>query len=118
MMGGEGDRGLIPRICANLFSKMVEGTKYRVEVSYLEIYNERVKDLLQNDSFLAGKSFGISDLVLYSHLKQIPNKKLSKEFLSWMTKCDVFLSAPEKSQNGQNKTETSGDKRDELFTFF
>ena len=50
MMGGEGDRGLIPRICANLFSKMVEGTKYRVEVSYLEIYNERVKDLLQKGS--------------------------------------------------------------------
>ena len=81
-------------------------------------FDKSVKDLLQNDSFLAGKSFGISDLVLYSHLKQIPNKKLSKEFLSWMTKCDVFLSAPEKSQNGQNKTETSGDKRDELFTFF
>ena len=50
MMGGEGDRGLIPRICSNLFSKMVEGTKYRVEVSYLEIYNERVKDLLQKGS--------------------------------------------------------------------
>ena len=50
MMGSEGDRGLIPRICETLFQKMVEGTKYRVEVSYLEIYNERVKDLLQKGS--------------------------------------------------------------------
>jgi len=50
MMGSEADRGLIPRICETLFQKMVEETKYRVEVSYLEIYNERVKDLLQKGS--------------------------------------------------------------------
>lgn len=50
MMGNEADRGLIPRICETLFQKMVEGTKYRVEVSYLEIYNERVKDLLAKNS--------------------------------------------------------------------
>ena len=50
MMGSEGDRGLIPRICETMFERMVEGTKYRVEVSYLEIYNERVKDLLQKNS--------------------------------------------------------------------
>ena len=50
MMGSEGDRGLIPRICETLFQKMVEGTKYRVEVSYLEIYNEKVKDLLKKGS--------------------------------------------------------------------
>lgn len=44
------DRGLIPRICSALFKKMDEGkaveTTYRTEVSYLEIYNERVRDLL------------------------------------------------------------------------
>lgn len=50
MMGSEADRGLIPRICETMFKRMVEGTKYRVEVSYLEIYNERVKDLLQKNS--------------------------------------------------------------------
>ena len=50
MMGSEADRGLIPRICESMFERMVEGTKYRVEVSYLEIYNERVKDLLQKNS--------------------------------------------------------------------
>ena len=56
MMGSENDRGLIPRICESMFLKMVEGrskvegTTYKVEVSYLEIYNERVKDLLKKNS--------------------------------------------------------------------
>jgi len=50
MMGTEKDRGLIPRICETMFQRMStgkeEGTSYRTEVSYLEIYNEKVKDLL------------------------------------------------------------------------
>ena len=50
MMGSEHDRGLIPRICESMFLKMAEGTTYKVEVSYLEIYNERVKDLLKKNS--------------------------------------------------------------------
>ncbi|TRY79865.1 hypothetical protein TCAL_06049 [Tigriopus californicus] len=56
MMGSEEeDRGLIPRICKALFDKMnastaqQSGSTFRTEVSYLEIYNERVKDLLQRD---------------------------------------------------------------------
>ncbi|XP_069942470.1 kinesin-like protein Klp98A isoform X2 [Cherax quadricarinatus] len=51
MMGSQVNPGLIPRICEALFSSMAEGreagTTYKVEVSYLEIYNERVKDLLR-----------------------------------------------------------------------
>ena len=47
-------RGLIPRICETMFHRMSagkeEGTSYRTEVSYLEIYNERVKDLLKKNS--------------------------------------------------------------------
>ncbi|XP_061173499.1 kinesin-like protein KIF16B [Saccostrea echinata] len=51
MMGNPGDQGLIPRICENLFSKMTdEDTNYRTEVSYLEIYNEKVRDLLKQQS--------------------------------------------------------------------
>ena len=50
VMGSEHDRGLIPRICESMFLKMAEGTTYKVEVSYLEIYNERVKDLLTKNS--------------------------------------------------------------------
>ena len=33
-----------------MFHEMKEGTTYKVEVSYLEIYNERVKDLLKKNS--------------------------------------------------------------------
>lgn len=48
---GTGDNpGLIPRICSELFARMrvgqESGTGYKTNASYLEIYNERVKDLL------------------------------------------------------------------------
>ncbi|KAJ1523618.1 hypothetical protein ONE63_001461 [Megalurothrips usitatus] len=53
MMGAPESIGLIPRICQTLFRRQQEnvahsGVKYtyRTEVSYLEIYNERVRDLL------------------------------------------------------------------------
>jgi kinesin family member 16B len=40
----------VPRICKSLFNRMKvgqeEGTGYKTQVSYLEIYNERVRDLL------------------------------------------------------------------------
>ncbi|XP_067297025.1 kinesin-like protein KIF16B isoform X5 [Pseudorasbora parva] len=52
MMGIPGDLGLIPRICEGLFSRISGMTRrdeasFRTEVSYLEIYNERVRDLLR-----------------------------------------------------------------------
>lgn len=52
MMGhNKGDKGLIPRICENLFEEISEkslrGVSFHTEVSYLEIYNERVQDLLR-----------------------------------------------------------------------
>ncbi|CAG9861907.1 unnamed protein product [Phyllotreta striolata] len=51
MMGSPENEGLIPRICKALFDKMAEnsklGTTHRVQVSYLEIYQERVVDLLK-----------------------------------------------------------------------
>ncbi|XP_017750981.1 PREDICTED: kinesin-like protein KIF16B [Rhinopithecus bieti] len=55
MMGNSGDSGLIPRICEGLFSRINETTRwdeasFRTEVSYLEIYNERVRDLLRRKS--------------------------------------------------------------------
>ncbi|XP_024884636.1 kinesin-like protein unc-104 isoform X15 [Temnothorax curvispinosus] len=52
MMGKqeEGQEGIIPQICKDLFSKISytsnERLKYSVEVSYMEIYCERVRDLL------------------------------------------------------------------------
>ncbi|KAK3094106.1 hypothetical protein FSP39_024188, partial [Pinctada imbricata] len=51
MMGNTEDVGLIPRICEGLFSHvddfMGEKVTFRLDVSYFEIYNERVRDLLR-----------------------------------------------------------------------
>lgn len=51
MMGSPDNQGLIPRICKALFERMSadskKGTTHRVHVSYLEIYQERVADLLR-----------------------------------------------------------------------
>lgn len=50
MMGSAEQPGLIPRLCSTLFSRTVqeaqEGESFAVEVSYMEIYNEKVRDLL------------------------------------------------------------------------
>ena len=50
MMGTVEQRGIIPRLCDALFDHIqLTGsaeTSYKVEVSYMEIYNERVRDLL------------------------------------------------------------------------
>ena len=51
MMGYGEEAGVIPRICRNMFERITDiqqdpNLKYTVEVSYLEIYNERVRDLL------------------------------------------------------------------------
>ncbi|RXN32237.1 kinesin KIF13B [Labeo rohita] len=50
MMGAAEQPGLIPRLCSSLFERTVkeqrEGESFTVEVSYMEIYNEKVRDLL------------------------------------------------------------------------
>ncbi|CAG8552603.1 7639_t:CDS:10 [Ambispora leptoticha] len=50
MMGYGEDKGIIPLTCCELFNRITRNTdpnvKYQVEVSYIEIYNERVRDLL------------------------------------------------------------------------
>uniref|UniRef100_A0A8D1AB20 Kinesin family member 13A n=1 Tax=Sus scrofa TaxID=9823 RepID=A0A8D1AB20_PIG len=50
MMGSAEQRGLIPRLCCALFQRISleqnESQTFKVEVSYMEIYNEKVRDLL------------------------------------------------------------------------
>ncbi|ORY91101.1 hypothetical protein BCR43DRAFT_558842 [Syncephalastrum racemosum] len=50
MMGYGEDHGIIPRTCDELFERIKQNNdpnlQYRVEVSYIEIYNEKVRDLL------------------------------------------------------------------------
>ncbi|XP_041488628.1 kinesin-like protein KIF13A isoform X6 [Microtus oregoni] len=50
MMGHAEQLGLIPRLCCALFKRISleqnESQTFKVEVSYMEIYNEKVRDLL------------------------------------------------------------------------
>ncbi|XP_076464871.1 uncharacterized protein LOC143296707 isoform X2 [Babylonia areolata] len=54
MMGHPGEVGLTPRICEGLFGYVdecqEENSTFRVQISYMEIYNERVRDLLNSSS--------------------------------------------------------------------
>ncbi|KAL8611043.1 hypothetical protein ACOMHN_042659 [Nucella lapillus] len=51
MMGAQDNPGLIPRFCEELFTRMDDpSATYRTQVSYLEIYNEMVRDLLKYSS--------------------------------------------------------------------
>lgn len=49
-MGYGEDKGIIPRTCLELFERVTDLStdtyKFQVEVSYIEIYNEKVRDLL------------------------------------------------------------------------
>ncbi|KAL6477894.1 hypothetical protein MHYP_G00137290 [Metynnis hypsauchen] len=52
MMGTPDSTGLTPRICQGLFQSDMDspdGQNCRVEISFLEIYNERVRDLLRGN---------------------------------------------------------------------
>ncbi|XP_024082800.1 kinesin-like protein KIF13A isoform X2 [Cimex lectularius] len=50
MMGNHESKGIIPRLCDSLFDRIAKcqssEQSYKVEVSYMEIYNEKVHDLL------------------------------------------------------------------------
>ncbi|NXN11984.1 KIF14 protein, partial [Indicator maculatus] len=51
MMGFDEDRGIIPRLCEDLFSQIAQKDKqqvvlYHLEMSFFEVYNEKVHDLL------------------------------------------------------------------------
>ncbi|KAF4654959.1 hypothetical protein FOZ61_007856 [Perkinsus olseni] len=57
MMGRDGDDGIIPRIVESLFDTMQHDTtgETKVWVSYLEIYNERIQDLLSAGGVAEGE---------------------------------------------------------------
>ncbi|XP_052059373.1 kinesin-like protein KIF16B [Mytilus californianus] len=80
MMGNPDDLGLIPRICQELFCRMREDdTNYRIEVSYMEIYNEKVRDLLKQSS----NSKTVHNLRVREHPKDGPYvQDLSKHIVN------------------------------------
>ena len=93
MMGNQPTSvGLIPRICEGLFSKMRQDQgnhriSYRTEVSYLEIYNERVRDLLRPPV----KGHTVHSLRVREHPKEGPYVQgwfFSYLFMLWL---EIFL---------------------------
>ncbi|NWT52124.1 KIF14 protein, partial [Erythrocercus mccallii] len=50
MMGFDEDRGIIPRLCEDLFNQIAqmdeEQALYHLEMSFFEVYNEKIHDLL------------------------------------------------------------------------
>ncbi|NXE22362.1 KIF14 protein, partial [Ardeotis kori] len=51
MMGFDEDRGIIPRLCEDLFTRIAQTDKqqvvsYHLEMSFFEVYNEKIHDLL------------------------------------------------------------------------
>ncbi|NXP09525.1 KIF14 protein, partial [Thinocorus orbignyianus] len=51
MMGFDEDRGIIPRLCEDLFTRITQTDKqqvilYHLEMSFFEVYNEKIHDLL------------------------------------------------------------------------
>ncbi|XP_028827820.1 kinesin-like protein KIF16B isoform X2 [Denticeps clupeoides] len=93
MMGNPGDSGLIPRICEGLFSRIANVTRwdeasFRTEVSYLEIYNERVRDLLRR------KSSKTYNLRVREHPKDGPYvEDLSKHLVQNYTDVEELMEA-------------------------
>ncbi|XP_075420130.1 kinesin-like protein KIF16B isoform X2 [Tenrec ecaudatus] len=93
MMGNSDDSGLIPRICEGLFSHINETTRwdersFRAEVSYLEIYNERVRDLLRRKS---SKTF---NLRVREHPKEGPYvEDLSKHLVQNYSDVEELMDA-------------------------
>lgn len=61
MMGAQDNKGLIPRLCDNLFEQIAirnsESINCAVEVSYMEIYNEKVRDLLDPNGSVRLQSY-------------------------------------------------------------
>lgn len=76
MMGSVDQPGLIPRLCSALFERMQKEQREEevstVEVSYMEIYNEKVRDLLDPKGYVSGLS-----------VPKPPSHFLSEHFLSF-----------------------------------
>lgn len=93
MMGNPGDQGLIPRICEGLFTRIAgmvnsDEASFRTEVSYLEIYNERVRDLLRR------KSTKTYNLRVREHPKDGPYvEDLSKHLVQNYTDVEELMEA-------------------------
>lgn len=93
MMGTSEEIGLIPRICKGLFRYIDQNTSlnssFRTEVSYLEIYNEHVHDLLRPQKL---KKLPQQNLKVREHPKEGPYVEgLTKQHVSDLDSIEVLI---------------------------
>jgi hypothetical protein len=77
------DHGIVPRVCAQLFASMEgadEVSTYIVHVSYIEVYNDRLRDLLGKKSALLLRESTAKGLMiegLSHHLTSCPSEVIA-----------------------------------------
>lgn len=95
MMGCQDALGLIPRICEAMYARMSTDqaennnkVEFKTEVSYLEIYNERVRDLLRSTP----KKGDAYNLKVREHPKEGPYvQDLTKHIVSKYTDIEKLM---------------------------
>ncbi|KAJ7365464.1 Kinesin-like protein kif16b [Desmophyllum pertusum] len=119
MMGTNEDVGLIPRICKGLFQYIDQNTSlsssFRTEVSYLEIYNEHVRDLLRPQKL---KKLPQQNLKVREHPKEGPYVEgLTKQHVSDFDSIEVLMEQGSKLRaTASTKMNNSSSRSHAIFT--
>lgn len=75
MMGTQDNKGIIPRLCDSLFGLIAKQQSseltYKVEVSYMEIYNEKVSSQIRLQRDVPAKLHYITQLLPSTALELI-----------------------------------------------
>ena len=86
------------------------------EYNIIEIVD---KLLVDNHQYIAGKSFGISDLYAFSILENLPSNKIrSKDTKNWIENCRKFISDEKSLQSQKEPLTGESNIRDKLFDLF
>uniref|UniRef100_A0A914L7E7 Kinesin motor domain-containing protein n=2 Tax=Meloidogyne incognita TaxID=6306 RepID=A0A914L7E7_MELIC len=84
MMGTKEEPGLIPRLCKELFQRINQNsTNIKVEISFYEVYNERIRDLLSNSKLLKVREHSLlGPIVEGLSIFQVTNVEQIERFIS------------------------------------
>ncbi|KXJ24780.1 kinesin-like protein KIF16B [Exaiptasia diaphana] len=110
MMGNNDNVGLIPRICKGLFGYITKNSSnrisFRTEVSYMEIYNEHVRDLLRPQNLRKRPQ---QNLKVREHPKEGPYVEgLTKQHVSDNDSIEVLI------EQGNRQRSTASTKMNEM----
>nr|CAD2184133.1 unnamed protein product [Meloidogyne enterolobii] len=84
MMGTKEEPGLIPRLCKELFQRINQiSSNIKVEISFYEVYNERIRDLLSNSKPLKVREHSLlGPIVEGLSIFQVTNVEQIERFIS------------------------------------